>query len=153
MPFPVGWPPRPCTGRRLIRFFIGGTTTNLFEDHAYLFADQVGANTFTPTPVARPGIQTTGIQSPMGGGRVPENARPDLPPSPPGYVDPHPMLWAHTIRIWNDGVATIQVSFDGTNVHGEVPGGKEWLCRDRYEAGIALRGKAAALVDFRLEAW
>lgn len=153
MPFPVGWPPRPATGIRSIRFFASGTTGVAFSDNAFLFSDMPTASTLNPTPVAKPGIQTTGIESPMGGGQVPENARPDLPPTPPGYADPHPMIWASTIRVWNDGAAAIEISFDGATVHGEVAAGKEWICRNRYEAGISLRGKAFALVAFRVEAW
>ncbi len=37
MVFPLGWPPRPATQRRSIRFFATGTGTANFSDNAFLF--------------------------------------------------------------------------------------------------------------------
>lgn len=38
MPFPLGWPPRPASGQRSIRFAANGTSTANFFDSAFLFA-------------------------------------------------------------------------------------------------------------------
>lgn len=50
MALPVGWPPRPASSLRSIRFFTSGTTTGAFSDNAFLFKDGAGANTLVPTP-------------------------------------------------------------------------------------------------------
>lgn len=51
--------------------------------------------------------------------------------------------------ITNSGAALLEFSFDGTVVHGSVPAGTTRLYRDRYEAGIAVRG----VTTFVIEAW
>ncbi len=35
--FPIGWPPRPASSVRSVRFFISGTATANFSENAYLF--------------------------------------------------------------------------------------------------------------------
>lgn len=37
--FPVGWPPRPSSGVRSLRFFVSGTATANYFDNAFLFKD------------------------------------------------------------------------------------------------------------------
>jgi hypothetical protein len=61
------------------------------------------------------------------------------------------MIWSCSIRICNDGGGDLEYSFDGTNVAGKVTATDvEVIYRDRYEAGICVRGAGAA---FRIEAW
>lgn len=55
MPFPTGWPPRPATTNRSIRFYVAGTLTADYADNAYLFIDGANANTFVPIPYVRAG--------------------------------------------------------------------------------------------------
>lgn len=90
MAFPAGWPPRPATGTRSLRFYKGLTAaTANFSDNAYLFSDGVGASTIRPTPYVAPGdtsavhvgelsaTLSVGTQpggSPAGGGRDPRDA-------------------------------------------------------------------------------
>lgn len=66
---------------------------------------------------------------------------------------PSEVLPPNAIRVWNDGTATIYVSFDGANIHGEVrPSGVgEWY--GRAESMIALRSPAMRVAAFRMEAW
>jgi hypothetical protein len=67
------------------------------------------------------------------------------------------MRFAGNIQISNDSSAagdSIQVSFDGVNVHGVILNGETRVYWGRYEAGIAVRttptkGNCA----FRVEAW
>lgn len=164
MPFPAGWPPRPCSGRRSIRFFVSGTTTANWSDNAFLFIDDPGANTFVPMPHIKPG-ELTVVEvgnrnvpgSPMGTGSNPNDI---LPGDTFGHVKA--LVWANSIRIFNDGVNDIEYSFAVTGdagapalpVHGVIKTTESFSFRDRYEAGIALRfpggGGASA---FRIEAW
>jgi hypothetical protein len=150
MPFPTGWPPRPATGRRSLRFYVADTATADFEDKAYLFAEQTGAFLHAPTPVIAPGDLTTVAAvgdleksgAPMGGTDHP-------------WSQPPVQRMAHccTLRICNDsagGGASLEVSFDGTNVHDVLKPGEQVLYRDRFEAGIAVRGLGA---DYRIAAW
>lgn len=57
---------------------------------------------------------------------------------------------------WSNGiivratVADLEISFDGTNVHGKVPSGSSYFYWNRYEGGIAVRGLAS---EFTIEAW
>lgn len=165
MPFPAGWPPRPNSGRRSIRFFVTGTTTANWSDNAYLFIDDVGANTFQPMPFIKPGeltVVNVGDRnipgSPMGTGSNPNDI---LPGDILGHVKP--LVWANSIRICNDsGVNSLEYSFAVTGdaagpalpVQGVLRPNQKLLYRDRYEAGIALRfpgGGGAA--TFRVEAW
>lgn len=144
MAFPAGWPPRVASSYRSIRFFATGTSTANFSDTAYLFADQASANTYTPLPYVAPG-QNTPVQlgnPPMGGGM---NANDSSPTASPQH-----MIFAHAIRIFNDGGANLEISFDGVNVHGVVKAAESLLYLSRHEAGISVRG---AGVPFRIEAW
>lgn len=158
MPFPPGWPPRPPSGMRSIRFFEKGTTTNDFADNAFIFSQQTGASTLVPTPIIRPGDTAAVVVgdfatpgSPMGGGTTFNDLV--APPQP----EVLPMVWADTIRVTNDdppGGSTIQISFDGANIHGEIAGGSEAVYRGRKEAGISIRHDPAdAATDYRIEAW
>lgn len=157
MPFPVGWPPRPSTSVRSIRFYATGTSTAAFADNGYLFIDGLGANTYTETPVVTAGgerelVPDAGatpprpeVSTPMGGGQH--------------GSDPKPQIHANTIRVQNFGVNAIEISFDGTNVHGIIPGTVgavpvERTFRNRFEAGIALRFPVAGAASlFAVEAW
>lgn len=138
MALPAGWPPR-ISSRPSIRFFIAGTGTADFADNAYLFSGQASANPYTPLPVVQPG----------------SNAVVNIGSGPQGTGiadagDPVKMIWADTIRICNDGDGTLEFSFDGTNVHGQLLTGEKVIYRNRHEGGIAIRGNTFA---FRVEAW
>lgn len=160
MPFPTsGWPPRPASGVRSIRFFVSGTATANWSDNAYLFIDDAGANTYEPMPYVAPG-STTPVQvgtrtspgTPMGGGSDPRDV---LPGDTLGHVKAQ--IWANNIRICNDGGADLEFSFAVTDdmgagalpVQGVLKPNEQVSYRNRYEAGIALRGAGA----FRVEAW
>jgi len=130
MPLPTGWPPAAASGRRSIRFYKSGTGTAAFTGNAFLFKDTVSANPSTlPTPI-NPGSSDTYVY--------------------PASVSNNGDIWAGTIRVFNDGGSDLQVSFDGTNIHGIVKSGTNSLYRDRYEAGISVLGTGVA---FRIEAW
>jgi len=135
MAFPTGWPPRVPSGIRNIRFFQLGATGGGFDANAYLFIDGVGANPHTPLPTVRAGED---VSTPDYSG--PHNV--DSLPAGTGEQgdDPKAMLWAQNIIVHNDGTTDLEVSFDGTNVHGIVPAGEERNYYDRREAGIAVRG-------------
>lgn len=169
MPFPaVGWPPRPASGRRSIRFFKKSTATAAFADNAWLFIDAIGANTIAPLPYVRPG-STAPVSvgnllvpgSPMGGRRIPEDVAPPAHENSPAtqQAAQYPQIWSGSIRICNLGALgeDIEISFDGTNVHGYIPGGMQSasgpLYFNRFEAGISVRGVGAATPDFTVEAW
>jgi len=162
MPFPTHWPPRPASGLRSIRFYVTGSATASFGDNAWLFVDQVTANTIDPTPYLAPGDTTTKVQvgdldrggSPMGGREIAQDAAPPQHESPPAtqQASPKAQLWANTIRIVNEGLGDLQVSFDGTNVHGYIPASSEVIYRERFESGICLRG-VGATPTFHVEAW
>jgi len=152
MAFPVGWPPRQSPTVRPVRFFVSDTSAAGFADKAWLFGtDAAGqptqASNTTPMPYVAPGSTATVSMgnTPVGGGRSAED------------VAPVPMRYPSTIRITNDSIVagdSLQFSFDGTNVHGEVRNGESVTYRDRQEAGICIRttptkGNCA----FRLEAW
>lgn len=138
MPFPPeGWPPRLPTGKRSIRFYVTGTATANFADNAWLFSQQTGANTYTPLPVVKPGsIDPVSVPNPSGTGRQAD--------------DPIAAIWSQTIRICNDGGGVLEYSFDGTNIHGKVLANEAFTYRNRFEAGISVRGASAV---FRIEAW
>lgn len=84
MALPTGWPPRPASGRRSIRFYKIGTLTASYADNAFLFLDNPEANTIVPVPFIRPGENTRvhiGGESgpPYGTGqRADERYRPDV---------------------------------------------------------------------------
>jgi hypothetical protein len=137
MAFPTGWPPRVASTVRSIRFYAKGIPTPDFADNALLFADGVGANPFLPVPAVRPGED---VSKPFYSGPH------AVPLAPMGTSeregDPHAMIWSGTIWIMNTGSGVLQFSFDGVNVHGEVPPSPyhQRIFRNRYEAGIAFRG-------------
>lgn len=139
MPFPASWPPRVPSGVRSIRFFASGVATALFDDNAFMFLDGLGANPITPAPNV-----PYGSNAPVVNPLTPTGTGTTAPPIV------HPMLWAGNIRIYNDGGATLEYSFDGVNVHGRILATEAPAYRNRYEAGIAVRGAGAA---FRIEAW
>lgn len=152
MAFPTGWPPRaPRSARRSLRFFVTDTATANFSDKAYLFIDDAGANPYVPLPVVAPGSSTPvdlGSQ-PLGTGEAAVDA--NLSQTDPAkQALPKAAIWAQAIRVSNDGGGTLEVSFDGTNVHDVVPANKEVLYQYRHECGIAVRGAAAV---FRIAAW
>jgi len=144
MAFPTGWPPRFPSGTRNIRFYIAATATAAYADRAYLFADQVGANPYTPLPVVRPGGD---VSAPDYSG--PHNLGP--PPLGTGQHgdDPHPMVWSEGIQIINKGATPIFFSFDGVNAHGQVLANSQ-ITMWRREAGIAILGSGN---DFVVYAW
>jgi len=154
--FPDAWPPRPASGRRSIRFFAEGTTTGAWADNAVMFRDGGGANTIRPTPYQKPGQQVGALGnreaggSPMGGRQIPQDAIVGNKLTPPQGAEtpPDPMLWAQTLAVSNDGTTgdTLEITFDGTNIHGKVLNGETRYYRNRFEAGIAVRlsGTAAS---------
>ena len=166
MAYPVGWPPRPATGRRSGRVYIDGNTTALWDDNGYLFDSVTGANTYTPTPVVPAGARDTQVtysdhsrgSSPGGGRKVPEDTCRN-PNSPFPEAQPVAMFWVQTLRISNDaaagGTEVIEFTFDGTNVQGTLKAGESRVYRNRFEAGIAVRAKATTgpTIPFRIEGW
>lgn len=158
MVLPAGWPPRPASGRRSIRFYKSGTATADFADSAYLFSDVANANTFAPTPYVKPGSTApvavgdlTKGGSPMGGGVDVHDVDPTTSDTTKQPA-PHNMIWAFGIKVINDGPGDLEISFDGTNVHGVVLAVEKYtLYWHRHEAGIAVRGAGGAA--FRIEAW
>ena len=133
MPFPAAWPPRVASGRHSLRFYATGTATAAFADNAFMFKDGAGANPFTPLPQIDPLTPTVVPPTPFGSGPATENT-------------PLPQIWAQTIRIVAAGV--LEISFDGTNVHGKVDT-TEAIYRNRFESGISVRGSGV----FTIEAW
>ena len=134
MAFPAAWPPRVASGLRSIRFYATGTATGNFSDNAFMFLDGAGANPFTPLPVIDPSVPTV------------------VPPTPSGTGvatggSPAPQIWAGNIRIV--AASALELSFDGVNVQGKVAAGTDVTYRNRYEAGIAVRGSGV----FTVEAW
>ena len=150
MPLPAGWPPRPASSVRSIRFYVTAAATAAFADNAYLFASGAGANTFLPTPYVPAGGETTqavlGVP-PMGAGRDSHDVGfdPRVPQVPP----PVAQIWSGGIRVTASG-ADIEISFDGTNVHGLIKSGTSAVYYKRYEAGIAFRGAGGTAY---VEAW
>jgi hypothetical protein len=152
---PTSWPPRPATGLRSIRFHATGTATGNFSDNAFMFAEQTGANTFLPTPYVAPGGEQTQAKlgdltvtgSPMGAGVGTYDVDPD--PRVKVVPPPAPQIWAHSITVTNLAVADLELSFDGTHVHGFVPASTSVTYLHRHESGIAVRGNGT----FHIEAW
>jgi hypothetical protein len=141
---------------RSIRFFATGTATADYKDSAWVFSD-APANPFTPTPFVGPGAetqvvnvgdQTSSPSSPMGTGRDPRDANPNF--TIPSQPQPYPATWCSAMRIRNDGGGDLTFSFDGTNDHGVVKAGENFLYWNRFEAGICVKGAGVA---FRIEAW
>lgn len=146
MAFPQGWPPRPASGVRSIRFFQSGNATANFSDNAYLFIDGVSADTYTKTPVVAPGDLTPVAFGDLTRGGGPAGGSPNSDPVTKAS------MWANTIVVYNDSGNDLDISFDGSNVHdrilaAETP--KYHLYRNRHEAGIAVKGAGA----FRIAAW
>lgn len=145
MAFPDAWPPRVATSVRSIRFFTSGTATANFSDRAFMFLD--ASNVMTPMPYVPPG-----------GGPSGTNFVAPITPTGTGSqsvsmgitTTAKPQLWSGNIRVCNDGGAPLEFSFDGTAIHGRVLPGEQLSYRNRYEAGIAVRGAGVA---FRIEAW
>lgn len=133
MPLPTNWPPRVASGVRSIRYYKTAAATANFPDNAYLFIDGVGANPYTSLPVVSGGNTALPL-TPTGTGVSSDGTA--------------AMIWAGTIRVTAVG-GDIEFSFDGTNVHGKVLSGNSAVYRNRYEAGIALRGAGTFIV----EAW
>jgi hypothetical protein len=152
MAFPPAWPPRVPSGVRSIRFYTSGTATSAFADNAFMFLDGAGADPYTPAPFVPYGSSAPVVNPPTptgtGGGPV------GSPYTDPSQAPPTswPMLWSGNVRICNDGAGALEYSFDGTNVHGLLKSGEIFMYRNRYEAGIAIRGVAATPL-FRIEAW
>jgi hypothetical protein len=158
MPFPAGWPPTPPSGVRSVRFFQAGTATADFADNAWLIGDTDAEAQVDPTPIVRPGgdIGTSEPRPteigrlarpapPLGGGNVTPTGTP-----PQGAIVSRRA--AGTFQISNDGATNnLEISFDGTTVHGVVFPEETRTYRQRYESGIAVR--SAAGTDFRVEAW
>lgn len=142
MSFPSGWPPPPPQGRRSIRYFKSGTATANFSDNAYLFAQGTGANPFAAPPVVKAGQG----MDPLHNGETNVTVTPELPTGLTGVPS---VIWAGTIRVFNDSNADLEFSFDGVNVHGLLKMNTDMIYRHRYESGIAVRGTGA----FRVEAW
>jgi len=162
MPFPVFWPPRPASGRRSIRFYVEAVCTNAFGDNAWLFIDDVGANTLDPLPYVPPGstapvavgdINRPG--SPMGGRQIPQDAAPPEHENPPATQQQanYPQIWSGAIRIYNEGAGDLEYSFDGTNVHGYIAANQSEIFPNRYEAGICVRGVGGSTPTVHIEAW
>lgn len=159
MPFPTGWPPRPSSSVRSIRFFVSGTATANWSDNAYLFIDDPAANTFQPTPVVPAGSSGPGVTAKVGDTAIPGSpmgaGASTVPPGEPAPVKAQ--IWSNTIRICNDGGADLEFSFAVTSdmgpgaspVQGVLKPNETVVYRNRFEAGIALRGSSA----FRVEAW
>jgi hypothetical protein len=161
MAFPTGWPPRPASGVRSIRYYQSGTAAaaGAFADNAYLFIDGVGANPYVPLPYVAPGstasVATGTLQVPSlpATGQDAHDAAPVTHINPPvtDQAVPRAMLWSSRIRIENTGANDLDFSFDGTNVHGVVPAGEVRDYTQRIEAGIAI--KSTSGTTFRIEAW
>lgn len=149
MPFPANWPPRAPSGVRSIRFYVTGTATANFNDNAWLFADDVGANNYTPLPEVKPGSTAAVVVPPSPWGAGAPKGNPD-PAAGPILAQPPAMLWCRGIRIVNAGGGTLEFSFDGTNIHGVIPANTTQEYFDRFEAGICVRGASAV---FHVEAW
>lgn len=149
MAFPQGWPPRVASGTASIRFYKTGSSTADFADAAFLFIDGTGANPYTPLPVVLPGDDVS---------RYPTPAATVIAANPLGTGENDPgsvkaMIWSQGIRVRNlDGTNSIEISFDGTNVHGIVAPNATNEYVNRREAGIAVRG-AAGTPSYVIEAW
>lgn len=142
MPFPASWPPRVASGVRSLRFYVTDTATADFADKAYMFAEQASANVYTALPTIAPGSKTTV--------NVPGVAGTGLAtPTTAGVSGPLAQIWSGNIRITVTGV-NLEISFDGTNIHGLVKAGDSVIYRQRHESGIAVRGNGAV---YTIEAW
>lgn len=144
MAFPASWPPRPASATRTLRFYVAGTSTANFSDNAFIFREGTGADTYAKTPKIKAGSND---QADYGSAAVSGS------PAGASSFDPNVVkaqIPATMIQVYNLGGTDLEISFDGTNIHGIVPGGKDVLWAYRCEAGIAVRG---AGLGFRIEAW
>lgn len=161
MVFPANWPPALPSGRRVLRFYQAGTLTVNFSDNAWLFID---GKAFLPLPVVPPGsVAPVHVGRPADpSASPPEGLMPSAPsgggvasPNVDGSAGPPPMAWCAGIQIQIEAGAYLEYTFDGVTVHGRITGGVTEFVRneyrDRYEAGIAVRG--TNLAAFILEAW
>ena len=172
MAFPPGWEtdkgfaPVPGIGQNLRFFRAASTGAGGFGDAAYSFADTETPQ--KPTPYITPGSTAPvafGDRSfrggVLGGGNDPRDAATFYPFDATTVGNPvtnkQPVAvnlrYAISIQVRNKGAADIELSFDGTTVHGIVPAGTTRLYDKRREAGISLRGVALAVVAFEVEAW
>lgn len=154
MAFPNTWPPRVPSGTRSLRVYLTGTTTALFSDNGFIFADVANANPYTPLPYVAPGGERTTVAvpaTPWGSGKDNHDTNPD-PAAGPIIAPPPKMIWCRALLIRAGSGGAVEFSFDGTNVHGSVAASGERLYFDRFEAGIALRG-AGGTPTFTIEAW
>lgn len=145
MSLPVGFPPRKSPGRRTFRFFQTGTLTANFADAAHFFTEGSGngdGSVFAEPPVVKAG-DTSQTTSPV----EPTSRYQHV------HVSDPQVFWSSYIRVFNDGIAAIEVSFDGANVHGKVKAGEVVEWRHRIEGGIALRSVDGTAVPYRAEAW
>lgn len=62
---------------------------------------------------------------------------------------PKAYIWSGNILVRNTGGADLTISFDGTTDHGIIGSAATVIYRERYEAGIALKGSGT----FQVEAW
>jgi hypothetical protein len=104
------------------------------------------ANVFTPSPFVQLGspAPTNNPLTPTGTGA--QGVATGITASDP------PMVWSGNIRICNDGAADLEFSFDGVAVHGRIKPNEAFVYRNRYEAGISVRG-AGGSTTYRVEAW
>lgn len=95
-------------------------------------------NPYVPLPVVEAGSSTpvTLDSNPMGGGQNDLGAA-------------APMIYSEGILV-TATTATVEISFDGVNIHGSIPAGETRSYSGRREAGIAVRGTGAT---FAIEAW
>ncbi len=159
MAFPSNWPSRHPSGRVSIRAFHEGTTSADFEDNAVMFAQLTSANPFKAHPYVAPGSDqpvvlgtiNSGGQTPRAGGQAPQDVARQWTQA--DQAVPLPQIWPCTIMVVNNGAAAIEISFDGTNIHGRVKSGESRTYRERFESGISLRGVGGAAVAYWVEAW
>lgn len=156
MTLPAGWPPRPGSSLRSIRFYATGTGTTSYADNAFLFINGSGANVYTPLPPVSPSQQTTitgtaeltnastVVPSIAGTGQDPVDRSPQDASLPPVA-----QIQSMGIRVTAVS-ANVTISFDGTNDHGLVLSGTTAVYYRRHEAGIAVKGSGST---FYIEAW
>jgi len=166
MAFPDGWNPgsgirAPSGEGPRLRFFKKAVTVALgdFSDNAYPFIE--GMESYNPTPVTVPGSiapvagGNAQLGSPPHGGGItnPATPRQFLPAGQPQTT--FPAAWCRQIRIVNLGGGDLEISFNGTTVHGYIPvGSLPVYYHDRTgEGGISVRGFGGAAVSFIIEAW
>lgn len=160
MAFPKGWPPRSCPSVRPLRFFASGDSTANFSDNAFLFGTDPVTGAPAPSgnvsqlPNVPPGSTApTTLGNPPVGGSSPVAANDGAVPE----GDIVAMRYAGYIQITNDSAVVgdaIEISFDGTNVHGVIYNGETRRYSDRHEAGVAVRTMPTkGACAFRIEAW